>query len=54
LGYFNLARLKAQTKRGEYGLSRYQINTAVFDEHGQPVELPGLFNNTESGGGQSA
>jgi len=39
LGYFNLERMKAQADRGEYWLSRYQINTSVFDLHGEKINL---------------
>jgi hypothetical protein len=39
LGYFNLERMKAQAERGEYWISRYQINTALFDEQGQAIDL---------------
>jgi len=50
LGYFNLKRMKAQTERGEYWISRYQINTAVFDEHGQPIELLNLLYTLKAAG----
>jgi len=39
LGYFNLQRMKEQAERGEYWISRYHINTAIFDGQGWPVEL---------------
>ncbi len=39
LGYFNLQRMKAQAERGEYWISRYHINTAIFDEQSRPIEL---------------
>lgn len=37
LGYFNLERMKAQSERGEYWISRYQINTALFNEQGKAM-----------------
>jgi hypothetical protein len=40
LGYFNLERRKAQTERGEYWISRYQINTVLFDDQGWAIDLP--------------
>ena len=42
LGYFNLARLKAQAEWNEYWILRYQINTALFDEQGLAIDLHGL------------
>ncbi len=40
LGYFNLERMNAQTERGKYWISRYQINTVLFDEQGVVINLP--------------
>jgi hypothetical protein len=44
LGYFNLERMKAQSERGEYWISRYQINTALFDEQGKAIDLSSLLH----------
>lgn len=43
LGYFNLARMKAQHGRGEYWLSRLQPRTVVRAADGRPVDLLGLL-----------
>jgi hypothetical protein len=43
LGYFNLARMKAQHGRGEYGLSRPQPRTCVLTMEGGPIGLPALL-----------
>ena len=42
LGYFNLARMKAQHGRGEYWLSRLQPRTRVLTMDGQPISLLAL------------
>ncbi len=39
LGYFNLARMKAQHGRGEFWLSRLQPRTSVLAMDGQPINL---------------
>lgn len=42
LGYFNLARMKAQHGRGEYWLSRLQPRTRVLTLGGQPIDVLAL------------
>lgn len=43
LGYFNLARMKAQHERGEYWLSRLQPRTRVLTLEGQPIDVLALL-----------
>ncbi len=43
LGYFNLARMKAQHGRGEYWLSRLQPRTGVLTLDGEPVDVLALL-----------
>jgi len=43
LGYFNLARMKAQHGRGEFWLSRLQPRTRVLTLDGQPIDLLALL-----------
>jgi len=50
LGYFNLERMKAQTERGEYWISRYQINTTLFDEQGLVIDLPRYLHGLKRAG----
>lgn len=50
LGYFNLERMKAQSERGEYWISRYQINTALFDEQGLVINLHSLLHGLKLAG----
>jgi hypothetical protein len=42
LGCFNLARMKGQSERGEYWVSRLQPGTAVFNEEQISIGLGGL------------
>jgi hypothetical protein len=39
LGYFNLHRMKEQSERGEYWLSRLLPNTKILDSHKQEIDL---------------
>lgn len=39
LGYFNLARMKQQSERGVYWISRLFPNTKVFNTYGQEIDL---------------
>ncbi len=50
LGYFNLERMKQQAARGEYWISRYQINTAIYDKQGLPVDLWSLLYSLKQAG----
>ena len=50
LGYFNLERMKQQAARGEYWISRYQINTALFDKQGLPLDLSSLLYSLKQAG----
>ena len=50
LGYFNLERMKAQSERGEYWISRYQINTTLFDEQGLTIDLPSTLHGLKLAG----
>jgi hypothetical protein len=50
LGYFNLERMKQQAVRGEYWISRYQMNTAIYDKQGLPVDLSELLYNLKQSG----
>jgi hypothetical protein len=43
LGYFNLARMKAQHGRGEYWLSRLQPRTRVLTLDGEPIDVLALL-----------
>lgn len=50
LGYFNLERMKQQAARGEYWISRYQLNTAIFDQQGLLLDLSQLLYNLKRAG----
>jgi hypothetical protein len=50
LGYFNLERMKAQAERGEYWISRYQINTTLFDEQGRVIDLSHYLHGLKQSG----
>lgn len=50
LGYFNLERMKTQAERGEYWISRYQINTRLFDEQGRAIDLSCLLDGLKRAG----
>lgn len=50
LGYFNLKRMKEQSERGEYWISRYQLNTAIFDDHNNLIELSNLLHTFKAAG----
>jgi len=50
LGYFNLERMKAQSERGEYWISRYQIKTTLFDEQGLAIDLSSLLHGLKLAG----
>jgi len=50
LGYFNLERMKQQAARGEYWISRYQLNTAIYDNQGLLVELLQLLYKLKQAG----
>jgi hypothetical protein len=50
LGYFKLSRMKAQSERGEYWLSRLQPGTRVFSRAGDKIDLPELLLDLEQTG----
>lgn len=43
LGYFNLHRMKEQSERGEYWLSRLLPNTKILDNNKQHIDLQNYF-----------
>jgi hypothetical protein len=47
LGYFNLSRMRTQSERGEYWLSRQLPRTQIFTENNERVELVALIKNTQ-------
>jgi hypothetical protein len=50
LGYFNLERMKKQTERGEYWISRYQTGTVIYDEQGELIDLSNRLPNLKKAG----
>jgi hypothetical protein len=48
LGYFNLARMNAQSELKEYWISRLQPRTKVFTETGQPIDLLAYLSDKSS------
>jgi hypothetical protein len=50
LGYFNLERMKAQAERGEYWVSRYQINTTILDSQNEKIDLLKLLIGLKKSG----
>lgn len=49
LGYFSLDNLQALGEHGEYYLTRLQVNTVVFDEGGNRIEVPRLLQEQDCG-----
>ena len=51
LGFFSLKQFKADSEKGVWWLSRYKVDTCLYDLYGQPLDLlVWLARNQRSGG----